>query len=327
MLAPTAVLVAIIARLGAASQPTLGVDVPHVLTAGVATRINFTTDASDDWLATHPQVFVSVWNTAAYEGCNLSATATFDLSQLSVEITIPPETGPPGSYYMLSLYPTWSTTPGWPYSYPASSSSFFLANATAEFVSYELPDPGLPNYAVEFSLVAAADVPCAQMDCARSCAAKQAPDQAAWAAGTVWTDCLASCPGVVLNTGLFPSIQANQLSQWMTPTQTAEMPIATPSGACSIDELETPCNANCCALGTYCSLWNRCAGAAGEPTPTGAGFTISGGTGPSATINAGTGPSGTSQPARGNGAMINTRSTLGPVVCLLAVAFLLGTIN
>ncbi len=187
-----------------------------------------------------------------------SLLPSFDLSTLSASVTIPPSIGPSGAYYGLAFVPVSLSNPQWPYSLPEYSPFFFLANATSQFSSYEVPDrtdQPLSWAFAEYTFSTAADIPCTAYDCVRQCAGKQAPTQKAWANNTVWTNCLATCPGVEIN----PSQQSSVLAATglLGSTQTTETPLATAT-ACSAGGYNTPCNGSCCHSGDYCQLWNGC---------------------------------------------------------------------
>ncbi len=188
-----------------------------------------------------------------------SLLPSFDLSTLSTSVTIPSSIGPSGAYYALAFLPVSLSNPQWPYSLPEYSPFFFLANATSAFSSYEVPDrtdQPLSWAFAEYSFSTAADIPCTAYDCVRQCAGKQAPTQQAWANDTVWTNCLATCPGVEID----PSKQSSVLAATTLfgGTQTVETPLATPTSACSTGQYNTPCNGSCCHSGDYCQLWNGC---------------------------------------------------------------------
>lgn len=174
--------------------------------------------------------------------------------------------GPSGVYYALEAY-------GFPSNaspflgdsvirsgVTSGTNYFYLSSGLGAWTPAETQDALLLEGLVGFWN---ADIPCASYACAQDCARRQIPSASAWRNGSVWSDCVASCPGVELDYdriyggGEWTSIVTS------TPTETEAIQgsaaLPTPTESCVLEEYETPCGSKCCASFEYCARWSACA--------------------------------------------------------------------
>lgn len=167
----------------------------------------------------------------------------------NISVTIPPEMGPSGMYYMISAEGYESAdTDSWMSIIRGKNTPFFyLAGGTGSWTPAEMTPEMKYSGLVGFEN---ADIPCKSYPCAQTCATKYFPLISGWRKGSDWYKCLSACEGVTINAKLDVSSSPQQIVVNTT--------LATTQDECREEELKTKCGEDCCTSSEYCSSYKLC---------------------------------------------------------------------